>query len=113
MKLALAALLLCSWVCAPAHADMVRSETLYGWLEESMRAEGNFKDRTMALAYVAAVRDMLDDEAACIPESQRGRRTLQAVRDWMKGNLGKWEEPAARTVARALKEKFPCGGAYR
>jgi hypothetical protein len=103
------------WLCAsaPVRAEMVTSETLYGWLEESMRPEGSFKDRTMALAYVAAVRDMLAEDEVCIPEKQRGRRTLQSVRDWMKANLGKWEEPAARTVVRALKEKFPCGEAYR
>jgi hypothetical protein len=112
MKLAFAMLLFLG-VCGSAHAEMVRSETLYGWLEESMRAEGNFKDRTMAVAYVAAVRDLLEEEAACIPESQRGRRTLQTVRDWMKTNIGRWEQPAARTVARALRESFPCGGANR
>lgn len=104
--LLLAALLSCAFT---ARAEMVTSPTLYGWLEESQRAEGSFRDRTMALAYVAGVRDMLGDDEVCIPERQRGRRTLQAVRDWMKANLGKWEEPAARTVARALKEKFPCG----
>lgn len=107
------AMLLVAGVCGSARAEMVRSETLYGWLEESMRAEGNFKDRTMALAYVAAVRDLLEEEAACIPESQRGRRTLQTVRDWMKTNIGRWEQPAARTVARALRESFPCGGTNR
>lgn len=113
MKLAVTTVFVCFCACAHARAEMVSSDTLYGWLEESMRAEGNFKDRTMALAYVAAVRDMLGEDDACIPENQRGRRTLQAVRDWMKANIGKWEDPAARTVARALKEKFPCGGAYR
>ncbi len=113
MRYPIALVLLCLCAATPVRAEMVSSQTLYGWLEESMRAEGNFKDRTMALAYVAAVRDMLAEDEACIPEKQRGRRTLQAVRDWMKANLGKWEEPAARTVARALKEKFPCGEAYR
>lgn len=113
MRSMLASILLCLLAVAPVRAEMVRSETLYGWLEESMRPEGNFKDRTMALAYVAAVRDMLEVNDACIPDAQRGRRTLQAVRDWMKANLGKWDEPAARTVARALKERFPCGEAYR
>lgn len=91
-----------------AQAEFVTSETLSGWLDSAASTTGSFKDTTIALGYVGAVHDLLDGSQVCAPDNIRGRRMLLAVRDWMKRNLGKWDDNAAITVRNALTDLYPC-----
>lgn len=91
-----------------AQAEFVSSDTLAGWLDSAASTTGSFKDTTIALGYVGAVHDLLDGSEVCAPDNVRGRRMLLAVRDWMKRNIGKWDDNAAITVRSALLDVYPC-----
>ncbi len=91
-----------------AQAEFVSSDTLSGWLDSAASTTGSFKDTTIALGYVGGIHDLLDGSDVCAPDNIRGRRMLLTVRDWMKRNLGKWDDNAAVTVRNALVELYPC-----
>lgn len=91
-----------------ARAEFVSSATLSGWLDSAASPTGSFKDTTIALGYVAGVHDTLDGTEVCAPDKVRGRKLLLAVRDWMRRNMGKWDDNASVTVRSALVDLYPC-----
>ncbi|MBL8533115.1 MAG: hypothetical protein JNL33_04600 [Betaproteobacteria bacterium] len=92
----------------PVHAEFVTNGQLKDWLAEAAKRGGSFKDTTLALGFVSAVHDLHAGEEICAPDRMRARDLLQAVREWMRDHPDLWGASGAKTVRRALSDKYPC-----
>ena len=85
---------------------MIRIEAVWLCVEPMDMRAGT--DTTLALGFVSGVHDLHAGEEICAPDRMRARELLQAVREWMRDHPDLWGASGAKTVRRALSDKYPC-----
>lgn len=97
-------------------AYQLTSGELYGYCKEYEDKNEEATRQLLCNGYITGVRDGMEIPAAFIPPDKRlfctnnaGRQEVfEVVKDYLKSNPDRMDDPAAVSVALSLKRRYPC-----